>query len=549
MMGADNVDIFKKIIFSLPSLRKQIAGILILGSAYSVISYISFDLFAPVELYPMLIPLTAVLLFFIPSFTAGELFYRSLPSYPRNWSYFLALVNQLSLFVYTLILSGANNASNAWSVIWLAFITVCLTNILVLLMSVGMKYLKRILVLSLTQPLILLAVFHMFIGRALDISTYSYIFSFGALLIAAVFLVLLLLIVNYLIRSNTDVSAFRLTSGLLQNKRESLDLGFDARPNVQTLEVDNGEELTMAAPWVHPGPLGGFGGGKLSDTVIERLNRNEGSGFFLHVPCTHKEDLARSEDAEKIIGAVDRPEKTGKASKMIRQDYGDIKFYGRMIGDRKIAYLHAEEIDDYDIGVFMSDVDREDVLLIDLHNHDIQKGPEKEVQYGTLEAEKLKEYFDDFLEELEELELHDYSAGFDVRKPDQHIMAMCEEVDGQEVLLMGTDTNGVTQDLRELQEDYRAEFDHVLLFSTDTHASIHDLANRKSSNIDEMQNSVEEAVDTVSSARLGLANRKTQPLKLLKNDYNGLVFSVNILIRLVIISLFIFYIFMVFWIF
>lgn len=547
-MGADNVDIFKNIIFQLPSLRSQLAGIIALSFVYSGIAYLAFRAFAPLDLYPLMIPVSALLIYLLPTVFAGELFHRVIPPYPRHWSYFLALVNQLILFLYSLILSGANNPGNAWSIIWLAFITVYLSNILVLIMSVGMKYLKRIMAMSLSQPALLVPVFHIFIGRALDITASSYIFSFGALLLAAVFLAGLLLLVDYLIKSNTDVSAFKLTSGLLQNNRESLNLGFEAEPEVQTLQIDNGEELTMAAPWVHPGPLGGFGGGQLSDTVIEKL-KESGEGFFLHVPCTHEEDLANAEDSRKIVEAVSTPEKAGEASKMIHRDYGPIEFYGRKFDGKKIVYLHAEQIDDYDIGVFMSDVDTDEVLLVDLHNHDIQEGPEKEVQYGTSEADELKDYFDDFLDELEGLKLHDYSAGFDVGKPDQHIMAMCERVGDQEVLLMGTDTNGVTQDLRDLQNSYRSEFEHVLLFSTDTHASIHDLANRKSSNIEEMQDMVENAVDTTRSADIGMVSQKTAPLHLLKNDYNGLVFSVNILIRLTLISLVLFYLLLILWIF
>lgn len=547
-MGADNVDIFKKIIFSLPSLRSQLIASVALSLFYSSASYLAFRSFTPLDIFPMLIPVSALLLFLLPTLAAGELFYQVINGYPRKWSYFLSLVNQLIVFLYLLILSGANNAANAWSIIWLGFITVCLSNILVLIMSVGMDQLKKILGLSLTQPLMLIAVFHMFIGRSLDISASSYFFSFGALMLAATFLMALLLLVDYLIKSNTDVSAFRLTSGLLQDKRESLDLGFEAEPEVQTLEIDNGEELTMAAPWVHPGPLGGFGGGQLSSTVLEDLN-SDGKGFFLHVPCTHKEDLANAEDADKIVEAVSRPEKSGQASEMIYRDYGQIEFYGRKIGDKKIVYLHAEHIDDYDVGVFMSDIDMEEVLLIDLHNHDIQEGPEKEIQNGTSEAEELKERFDDFLGELEDLELKDYSAGFDVGKSEHYTMALCERVGDQEVLVMGTDTNGVTQDLRDLQESYRAEFDHVLLFSTDTHASIHDMANKKSSSIEEMQDHVEKAVDTVRPANIGLTSQSSQPLKLLKNDYNGLVFSVNILIRLTMISLIIFYLILILWIF
>lgn len=547
-MGADNVDIFKKIVFGLPSLRIQIVAMLILSFVYSALIYVAFNVFAPIQLFPMMIPIAAISLFIIPSFSAGELFYRIFSDYPRHWSYFLALVNQALLFVYGIILSGANNAANAWSIIWITFITLYLVNILVLIMSVGIEHYKRILAVSLTQPLILVAGFHLVIGQALQISTIEYFFSFGSLFTAAVFLVTLLFIVDYLIKSNTDVSAFELTSGLLQNDRESLDLGVEARPDVQTLKIEGKETIRLAAPWVHPGPLGGFGGGQLSSNMIDSLNK-EGKGFFMHVPCTHQEDLSDPDDSEKLLEAVTNPEMHEKASKMIYREYEGIEFYGRRVNGKKIVFMRAEGIDDYDVGVFMGDKDKGEVLLVDLHNHDIHEGPEKEVQYGTQEADRLKNSFDAFLEELEDLELYDYRAGFDVSCSEHALMAMVEEVGDQKILYMGTDTNGVTEDLRELRDKYSAEYDYVLLFSTDTHASVYDLANMKSSDTGEMRSLIEKADSTVDSKSIGFESRKSDPVRLLKNDYNGLVFSINILIRLVVIALLFFYLLLVLWLF
>lgn len=548
-MGADNVDIFKKIVFSLPDLKYQVLAMILLSPLYAGISYVAFDLFAPLQIYPLLIPITAVLVFLLPSLVAAELFYYVLPDYPRNWSYFLSLTNQLILFVYTLILSGANNAGNAWSVVWLTIITICLVNILVLIMSIGIEWTRRIIPLSFAQPVTLLLVFHFFLGRSLDLTAFSYVFNFVALIIAALFLIVLLKIVDYLIGSNTDVSAFELTSGLLKDEREALDLGFEASPDVQTLAVDNGKELTLAAPWVHPGPLGGFGGGEISDRVIQHLNEGK-EGFFLHVPCTHKEDLADPDDSQKIIDAIQEPKRsTGKASELVSKDYDRVSFYGRRLGDQKVVYMSAEGIDDYDVGIFMRDVDRDDVLLIDLHNHDIHEGPEKEVQYGTLEAEKLKSAFDDFLTFLEDRPLHEYRAGFDVNQCEHSLMALVEEVNGQKTLVFGVDTNGVTEDLRDLRDAYRDEFDEVLLFSTDTHASVYDLANMKSSDVPQMKETVDTALSEVDDAKAGFVNNKTEPLQLLKLDYDGLIFSINILIRLVVIALVFFYLLLVLWVF
>jgi putative membrane protein len=492
----------------------------------------------------------AVLLFLFPFLFGGELFHRVLPAYPRSWSFFLALVNQFVLFVYALVLSGANDIGNAWSIVWLLFITIYLINIFALVVSAGIDRYKRILLVALAEPAALIAAFYAVAGGNLGFSTYRHVFAFASLLIAAAFLVLVLAIVDYLIRTNTDVSAFALTSGILRNDRESLDLGVEAEPAVETLAIDNGDRLTLAAPWVHPGPLGGFGGGQLSGNVIEALNDGrDAHGFFLHVPCTHKEDLSNPTDAEKILDAVTDPDRVGRASRLVHEDYGEIEFYGRRIGDKQVVYLHGEGIDDYDTGVFMRDVDESELLLVDLHKHDIQDGPTKEVQYGSSEADRLKRHFDDFRERLADAPLDEYAAGFETLRDEQDMIAVVESVDGQDVLTVGIDTNGVTPDIRELAASHRGEFDEVLVFSTDTHASVHELANMRQSDVEALEGAIERAVDDVSPATIGLDSRRTVPLKLLKNDYNGLVFSVNILIRLTVIALLGLYALLVLWLF
>ena len=546
-MGSDNIDIFKKIIFSLPQLKYQVTGMFALGIIYTAASFLAFEAFSPLTISLGMLPVFYLLIFIFPSLFGAEIFHRVLKFYPRRWSYFLSLVTQLSLFLYLMVLSGANNAVNAWNIAWLLLITVYLINFLVLAMSVGLEYVKKISVISLTQPTVLSMVFYFFVARSLDISTYNYVFSFASFLAAVGFLLGILLTVNYLIRSNTDVSAFRLTSGLLQNRREALDLGFDSRPLVQTLKIDNGEESTFLAPWVHPGPLAGFGGGKMSERIISELNQ-EGKGFFMHVPCTHKEDLADPEDADKLLEAESEPGFSEKASKMIHRDYENVEFYGRKIGDKKIVFMEADGIDDYDVGVFTEDVDRDDVLLVDLHNHDIHEGPEKEVQYGTVEASKLRESFEDFLKELEKYELDDYQAGFNI-SDEGDIAALTEKVGGQKTVLIGSDTNGITEDLRDISKELESEYDFSLIFSTDTHASIHEMAKLEETDTKKVEQIVEASKKDLAPAKIGLSSMESEPVSLLKYDYNGLVSSVNILIRLVIISLFVFYFLLVLWIF
>jgi len=170
------------------------------------------------------------------------------------------------------------------------------------------------------------------------------------------------------------------------------------------------------------------------------------------------------------------------------------------------------------------------------------------VLYGSSEADLLKRHFDDF-RDLDDAPLYDYAAGFAVRRTDQDVAAIVESVDGQEVLLMGIDTNGITPDVRELAADYRESFDEVLVFSTDTHASIHEAREH-----DAVGHRVADRGDRTRHRRGGSRDDRPDqpdnpPAQATENDYNGLVFSVNILIRLTVISLAMLYALLVIWLF
>jgi putative membrane protein len=547
-MGADNLDIFRKVVFNIPPLKYQVPAIIILGLLYSLGMLSAFRAFTSISPSFTVAPLVAFFVFILPTILSAEVFYQVLPDYPRKWGYFLALSNQLFVFIYTLILSGADNVQNAWSIIWLGLITVYLVNLLVLVMSVGISHLRKISVISLVHPLTILAAFHFFLGRFLDISARTYFINFGSVLIAAFFLITVLYVIEYLIRSNADVTVFQLTSSLLKKERSALDIGIESRADVQTFEIDNGEKMSFAAPWVHPGPMGGFGGGQLSDSLINYLNSRH-KGFFLHVPCTHKEDLADPDDISKVVEALDEPEKSSKASKLISKGYGNVKFYGRRIGGQKIVFMDCKDFDDYEIAIFNSIMDTDEVLLVDLHNHDFFNGPEAEMEYGTRRADELQGNFLDFLEELEDLELHNYSAGYEVVRDEEDAVAFVEEVDGQRTLLFGADSNGTTQSLKDLREEMEEEFDCSLLFSTDTHSSIHELAKVEEQDPEIFRQAISGAVEDLSPASAGLVSRKTDVIEFLKMNYQGLVFSINILIRLLPIALTLLYIMLWIWLF
>jgi putative membrane protein len=60
---------------------------------------------------------------------------------------------------------------------------------------------------------------------------------------------------------------------------------------------------------------------------------------------------------------------------------------------------------------------------------------------------------------------------------------------------------------------------------------------------------IEKARRKVSIGSAGFTNRQAEPMKLLKDDYLGLAYSINILARLIPLTLILVYIALILWIF
>lgn len=544
----DNVESFEWIIFRIPNAKTSLTAIALLSFLYSSLMYIGFSKFTSIPVEANIILYLAVLLFAVPALVAGEALYLFLPDYPRHWGYFLVAANQFFTFIFGMILTGANSSVNAWRVVWLGLITLFLITTLVLTLTLGAKYIKRIILVSLIQPLLVLLVGNYYLSPFLQFRWWDYASNIGVLLFAGLILVLLLHIIQYLVGSNvSNVSAFNLTAGLLQKKQQALDLGYESNPEVHTLQIENeGGKASIGIPWVHPGPLGAFGGGELSTTIIERLN-NSVKGFFMHVPSNHEADMADPEDAEKLINQIKRPEMYGTASKLIEKSGEMGTLYGRRFNGKKIIFMDLPEYDDYEMSVVKDCVDLETTTVVDLHNH-IDEETSKVVWSETAEAEKLREFLQEFISELESEELHEYEAGFETDiSGDIPVFTWVEEVGDQRTLIYGIEGNGSTERLKELNDELRDAFDKAVFFTTDTHASIHEMA--KGSHVDEevLRDTISQAEKNVSSAGIGLGMGKAQGVKLLQSDYQGLIYSINIMIRLLPLTLVSMYILLVLW--
>ncbi len=544
----DNFGVFERLVFSIPETKKLLTALPILALIYGT-AFFSLTLhFTSIELGLHYIPLLVVLGFILPFLIAAELFHFFLQDFPRKWGYFAGLVAQLLFFVYMVILTGADNFINAWHIFWIALLTLYLFNLLIMLVTRGYRKLIRINLLSLIQPLTILAIFHLVLGRRIQITSGDYISSFVVMAVGAAGFLGIFAISEHFIRVNAKgLSVAELIEGLINKRERSLDLGYSARPEVQTLKMENEEsKVSLCVPWVHPGPIEGFGGGRLTSKIIDELNQ-KGNGFFLHVPSTHKSDLADPSHYEKITDAMKDPQKAEKSSKLVEKEYESVKFYGRRIGDQKIVFM-AADYDDYEVSIFKEVIDLDELLLVDLHNHD-RHNRGKEVWYETEEAEHLRENLLDFLTKLEDLEMYQYKSGFSVNLNDRPVFALVEEVEDEETLIFGVEGNGTSETMRDFSREIKECFDNVIYFSTDTHSDIHEYRNKEQVRIEDIKEAIEKADENISKAEIGFKTSKSDRVRMLREDYFGLIHSVNILIRLMIFSAILFYLIMVIWIF
>jgi putative membrane protein len=203
--------------------------------------------------------------------------------------------------------------------------------------------------------------------------------------------------------------------------------------------------------------------------------------------------------------------------------------------------MDVPDYDDFEISIFKEQLNLDKTAIVDLHQEDMA-GSEKQMYYNTCIAGKLRENLNDFVSELEKLEQQGYRAGSDVVKGENYIFSLSEEVGDQRTLIFGIEENGLTDNIRELELEFAEDFDEVLAFSTDSHSSIHELAIESEVKKTKIRRSVDKAVGNISDASIGLGRSKTDKMTLLQADYSGLIFSINIIIRLLPVTLILLYI-------
>lgn len=512
-----NLQIFEKAVFKVPSTTKLTAAVLAAGAFTGLLIKISVPELARYELW-----------FFLPALFLGlgELIYRFTPEFPRNWSYLISLFNA-SVFglVFTPLLVAESTVSSS---LLTPLLMVLLTlNFGIFIVAAGNHSIFRVLSLSYVSPAAVLALFYLSADLSL-VQPVLYLTGLGGVLLGVYYAH------EYLFSSNIqNFSGAELVSGLIQERRENLDLGHRVNTMSYTLEIENMEgKCNVGAPWIHPGPLRLFGAADISSRTIEEFD----SGFFFHLPSTHKEDPVETSAVDKILESYGSPELNSQASRLVEKEFGSFTLYGRKIGDKRIVFMKSAEFDDYEKQIISEVIDEERTLVVDLHPHK-EHSDHGILHLDSAEAERFRRELQQFLTEIDNLETYEYSAGFEDRDCGKRFFSLVEEVDGQKTVLLGCDENGICETVEKFSEDQEQKYDHVLSFSTDTHEDIIDLTLGKEMDEESMREALEEAENSLSGASIGLTSTNLNDVRVFGSDYVNIMSTVNIMVRMFALSI------------
>jgi putative membrane protein len=561
---AYNLDIFEVFVVEIPRTRRVASYILGVSLLAGLLTYqallVGDDVTAWTELPGLAgteapTALVLVAAFGVAALVGGELTQLLVPSYPRNWGHYLALVCLVLagvLLPIAVLLGGAADSSPA--PVWFALGVAFLSSAQVLVISDDIPGVWRQIPASAVQPALLFAGLTAATPLSLSLSTHA---PYIAVLVGVgLGLVLVSAFAESLMRANvSEVRAFEITANLVQRTPLHLGMGFSKNVPVQTFAVaTEGGRTKVAAPWVHPGILERIGGAKLTPSVLAALNRDHGGvadeadgpsasdggtserGFFWHVPCTHLSDSPDPDVHEPVLDAVGDPETTGEASRLVSRTYDGTTFHGRRYGENRVVFFESEEFADIEAGIFGEVIDPERTLVVDRHVR-VEDTDRREIHTESPEADRLRGYLRDFLSVLDEQPLARYHAGdaVDLDVEGISLFALVEEVDGQRTAYVVADRNERPFALVNAREQLD-EFDEVLLFTTDTHASVTENRFDPQTRPNQIQDLVAAAADEVTDAEAGLTAERTE-VELMSEDYQRLMFSLNILARIYIVSL------------
>ncbi|MFB6294150.1 MAG: DUF2070 family protein, partial [Candidatus Nanohaloarchaea archaeon] len=282
---SDNVEFYRTLLVRPPAVRTLAAAVAVLGAVFGAGSVLVLSPSSSLRVTVAGAAIAAAAFYVVPAYLAAEAAAR-LGGITRRWTYLMAVIDQVVVLLFSLTIPFADSTTEAWQVMWLGLATVTVINLLMVLMARGRDGLARSVGAALVYPVTVLAAFHLTVGRLVGIPGTLYLRD-SIFIVASAFLLLLTVgLYDFLIRANVDMSTFEFTSTLLLGEDRALAGGITTDVHHQALHVENDDTHVFTVPWVHPGPVGGFGGGRLTAGLIDD------DTFPLHIPSYHTLDLA-----------------------------------------------------------------------------------------------------------------------------------------------------------------------------------------------------------------------------------------------------------------
>jgi len=320
-----------------------------------------------------------------------------------------------------------------------------------------------------------------------------------SLTIFAMGISLFILLVNAPMKRNFGINTIEVTAAFLENwfdqsttiedvlkkigeKADALIglIAFKARKRIKTLFI---------IPYLHPGPFGEVGGGKLTRILMEKLE-NGTKLFIPHGTATHDLNLITTSSlslvAEGIKNSLSDIEYYKTASHAVRAQKGDAKLIGQRFGDSLFMAStfspKATEDIDFSIGLaVMGKVEQDygNVIYADCHNchrpgdHAIFSG--NPVMFDLLEGAKLlnarikkeKDYKVRLGMAIDPL--NEYSCVDGIGPTGLRVTVI--ETNGQKTAYIIFDANNILAGLREaiIEEIKKLGIDEAEVMTTDSH--------------------------------------------------------------------------------
>ncbi|MDY6766332.1 MAG: DUF2070 family protein, partial [Candidatus Nanohaloarchaea archaeon] len=328
---SDNVDFYRRFLIRPPETRVLAAATVVLSAVFGAASVFLLSPVSSVRLNLVGAGVAALFFYLLPAVLAAEITTRG-AGLQRQFTYLMGLADQVIVFFFAVTIPFTDTAAEAWQVMWLGLATVYLANLVMVLMVRGRRSLHWNLLYPVIYPAIVLVTFHVFIGQLVGIPKTLYLQNSVFFIVSAGLLLLTIANYTFIMHANIDMSALDFFPAVVLGEKRELPGGIHTDVHHSALHIHNDTDHVFTVPWVHPGPVDGFGGGHLTAELT-----SDGS-FPLHIPSYHTLDLADPAAIDRFRTPPDaEPGRT--ASKMEKLEENGFTLWGRRYEGGTVVYI------------------------------------------------------------------------------------------------------------------------------------------------------------------------------------------------------------------